>query len=116
VATLIIISWRDIPAQVIAKRGRETAKVQLSARFQEAVDRAAMRAGKGSSDAYLADWKRSEPQPCADDIQAVVAAEAARIESRYTDEDLERLIRSKGLEASANSSNAPNGSGSSASS
>ena len=48
-ANLIIISWRDIPAQVIVKRGRETAKVQLSQRFQEAVDRAAMRAGKGSA-------------------------------------------------------------------
>jgi hypothetical protein len=96
-ATLTIISWRDIPAQVVGKRGRETAKIQLSARFQEAVDRAAMRAGKGSSDAYLADWKRSEPQPCADDIQSVVAATAAEIEARYTDDDLERLIRAKGL-------------------
>ncbi|MDB6107931.1 MAG: hypothetical protein JWO52_7930 [Gammaproteobacteria bacterium] len=96
-ATLTIISWRDIPAQVVGKRGRETAKIQLSARFQEAVDRAAMRAGKGSSDAYLADWKRSEPQPCADDIQTVVAATAAEIEARYTDEELERLIRAKGL-------------------
>jgi hypothetical protein len=82
---------------VVGKRGRETAKIQLSARFQEAVDRAAMRAGKGSSDAYLADWKRSEPQPCADDIQTVVAATAAEIEARYTDEELERLIRAKGL-------------------
>ena len=54
-ASLIVISWRDIPAQVIVKRGREAAKVQLSQRFQEAVDRAAMRACKGSSDAYLAD-------------------------------------------------------------
>jgi hypothetical protein len=100
-ASLTIISWRDIPAQVVVKRGRETAKVQLSARFQEAVDRAAMRAGKGSSDAYLADWKRSDPRACSDDIQAEVAAEAARLEARYTDEDLERLIRSKGLDASA---------------
>jgi hypothetical protein len=97
-AQLIIISWRDIPAQVVCKRGRETAKIQLSARFQEAVDRAAMRAGKGSSDAYLADWKRSDPQPCGDDIQAVVAATAAEIEARYTDEDLERLIKAKGLQ------------------
>lgn len=99
-ATLTIISWRDIPAQVVGKRGRETAKVQLSARFQEAVDRAAMRAGKGSSDAYLADWKRSDPQPCADDIRSAVAAVAADIEARYQDADLERLIRSKGLEIS----------------
>jgi Virulence factor len=99
-ATLTIISWRDIPAQVVCKRGRETAKVQLSPRFQEAVDRAAMRAGKGSSDAYLADWKRSDPRTCGEDIQAEVAAEAARIEARYTDEDLERLIRAKGLAVS----------------
>jgi len=97
VATLIIISWRDIPAQVIVKRGRETAKGQLSGRFQEAVDRAAMRAGKGSSDAYLADWKRSDPRPCADDIQNAAAAAAAQIEARYSDDDLERLIKAKGL-------------------
>jgi hypothetical protein len=97
--SLIVISWRDIPAQVIAKRGRDAAKVQLSHRFQEAVDRAAMRAGKGSSDAYLADWARSTPRPCSDDLKGEAAAEAARLESKFTDEDLERLIRSKGVDA-----------------
>jgi hypothetical protein len=94
---LSIISWRDIPAQVVVKRGRESAKVPLSARFQEAVDRAAMRAGRGSSDAYLADWQRSAPRPCSDDLQAEAAAEAARLEQQYSDADLERLIRAKGL-------------------
>jgi hypothetical protein len=98
VAQLIIISWRDIPAQVIVKRGRDTAKVQLSQRFQEAVDRAAMRAGKGSSDAYLADWKRSPPRPCADELQAVADAEAAALEAHYSDADLERMIRAKGID------------------
>jgi hypothetical protein len=98
-ASLIIISWRDIPAQVIAKRGRESAKVQLSQRFQEAVDRAAMRAGKGSSEAYLADWQRSDPRPCGEDLETEAAAEAARLEARYSDADLERLIRAKGLDA-----------------
>jgi hypothetical protein len=97
-ASLIIISWRDVPAQVIVKRGREVAKVQLSMRFQEAVDRAAMRAGRGSSDAYLEDWQRSPPTPCGDDLQAEATAAAAAIESRYTDEDLERLIRAKGVD------------------
>ena len=96
-AKLIVICWRDIPAQVIVKKGRETAKVPLSQRFQEAVDRAAMRAGRGSSDAYLADWKRSAPRDCGDDTQAQAAAEAARIEARYSDADLERLIRAHGL-------------------
>jgi hypothetical protein len=99
-AHLSIISWRDIPAQVVVRRGRETAKVQLSARFQEAVDRAAMRAGRGASDAYLADWRRSEPRRCSDDIHAEAAAEAERIEARFTDLQLEELIRSKGLVAS----------------
>ncbi|MGB6602993.1 MAG: virulence factor [Steroidobacteraceae bacterium] len=98
-AHLSIISWRDIPAQVVVRRGRETAKVQLSARFQEAVDRAAMRAGRGTSDAYLADWKRSVPRPCSEDIQVEASDEAARIEARFTDQQLEELIRSKGLAA-----------------
>ena len=100
-ASLTIISWRDIPAQVIGRRGRETAKVQLSARFQEAIDRAAMRAGKGSSDAYLADWKRSAPQPCDENIEAAAAEAAAALEARYSDADLEHLIRAKGLDARA---------------
>ena len=97
-ANLIVISWRDVPAQVIVKRGREVAKVPLSARFQEAVDRAAMRAGRGSSEAYLEDWRRSAPRPCGDDLQAEAAAAAADIESRYSDDDLERLIRAKGID------------------
>jgi Virulence factor len=103
-ASLTLIGWRDIPAQIVGKRGRETAKAQLSPRFQEAVDRAAMRAGKGSSDAYLADWKRSDPRPCGDDIHAEVAAEVARLEARYTDEDLEQLVRAKGLDVSSDAS------------
>lgn len=96
-ASLTLITWRDIPAQVVVKRGRETAKVKLSARFQEAVDRAAMRAGKGSSDLYLAEWRRTAPTTCGDEIEREAAAEAERIEARYSDAELERLIRSKGL-------------------
>lgn len=98
---LIVISWRDIPAQVVVKQGRDSAKVQLSHRFQEAIDRAAMRAGKGSSDAYLADWKRSEARPCGDDLNAEASAEAVRLEAAYSDADLEQLIRSRGLQADA---------------
>ncbi len=97
-AQLIIISWRDIPAQVIAKRGREVAKIQLTDRFQEAVDRAAMRAGKGSSDAYLADWQRSAPVVCDDNLESAASTAAAEIEARYSDEDLERIIRAKGID------------------
>jgi hypothetical protein len=98
---LIVVTWRDIPAQVIVKRGRDTARAPLSDRFQMAIDRAAMRAGKGSSDAYLADWKRSEARPCGDDIEQEARAEAQRLEARYSEEDLERLVRSRGLDGPA---------------
>ena len=97
-ASLIVISWRDVPAQVIVKRGREVAKVQLSQRFQEAVDRAAMRAGRGSSDAYLEDWKRAAPVPCGDDLQAEAESAASALEARYSDDDLLRIIRAKGID------------------
>lgn len=97
-ARLITVFWRDIPAQVIVKKGRESAKAPLSERFQEAIDRAAMRAGKGSSDAYLADWRRSEARECGDDIEAEARAEAARLEAQYSDEQLEKLIKSKGIQ------------------
>jgi hypothetical protein len=115
-ASLIIISWRDLPSQIVVKRGRESAKVLLTGRFQEAVDRAAMRAGKGSSDAYMEDWKRSDPQPCGDDLQAEAQAAAAAIEARYSDDDLERIIRAKGIDVrlsgAASTVDAATGSGS----
>ena len=78
-AKLITVYWRDIPSQVIAKKGRTTSKVQLSHRFQEAIDRAAMRAGKGSSDAYLSEWRR-EASTCSDDLEE--AARAGRLGRR----------------------------------
>ena len=98
-ASLSLILWRDIPAQVVVRRGRETAKVKLSERFQEAIDRAAMRAGKGTSNLYLAEWRRSDATPCSDDIEQEAAAEASRIEAKFTDEDLEKLVRAHGVAA-----------------
>ena len=106
-AKLIVISWRDVPAQVLVKAGRETAKIQLSHRFQEAVDRAAMRAGKASSGDYLADWKRSDPRACGDDLQSEANAEAARIEAHYSDEDLLRIIRAHGVDETLASPSVP---------
>ncbi len=96
---LITVYWRDIPAQVIAKKGRTTAKVQLSERFQVAIDRAAMRAGKGSSDQYLEDWRR-ETRACEGDLQAAAQTEAERLEARFSDESLERIVKAGGLQAS----------------
>lgn len=91
-----IIYWRDIPAQVLAQRGRVREKVHLSQRFHEAIDRAAMRAGKGSSDAYIAEWRRETSTMDGDDLRAIVTSEAQKLENEYSDERLLELVRSHG--------------------
>jgi hypothetical protein len=94
-----VIYWRDIPSQVIVQRGRQREKAQLSARFQEAIDRAAMRAGKGSSDAYLNEWRRvTELLDSVDDPGSFVASEVERLESEYSDERLTSMIRNHGTD------------------
>lgn len=95
-AELITIYWRDIPSQVMAKAGRKTAKVMLSSRFQEAIDRAAMRAGKGSSDAYMEDWKRVRSK-CEGDLKAAAEEAAAALENEFSDEFLEAVVKAKGV-------------------
>ncbi len=93
-----LIYWRDIPSQVILQRGRVREKVMLGARFQEAIDRAAMRAGKGSSDAYLSEWcRKTSSIESDDDLAALAAAEVARLEAEVSDERLLALIRNQGL-------------------
>ena len=94
----IFVYWRDIPAQVIVQRGRAREKAMLSSRFQEAIDRAAMRAGKGSSDAYIAEWRREATTADTDtDIKSVAAAEVRRLETAFSDEALERLVKNHGV-------------------
>ncbi len=102
-AKLITMFWRAIPSQVIAREGRETAKVMLSQRFQEAIDRAAMRAGKGSSDAYINECRR-ETATCDDDIEGVARAAAHALEQAYSDDDLLALVRAKGMPANSDES------------
>ena len=71
-ANLTIIYWRDIPAQVVAEEGRgrkrQQAKIELPQRFAIAIDAAAMRDGADSTDDYLAEWRKSDPMPCSDDL------------------------------------------------
>lgn len=92
-----LILWRDIPSQVIVQKGRIRGKAQLEQRFQDAIDRAAMRAGKGSSDAYLSEWRRETSSIDADGAPADIArAEASALEQAYTDDELLQLIRNHG--------------------
>ncbi|HZS82381.1 MAG TPA: virulence factor [Stellaceae bacterium] len=100
-AQLTIVYWRDIPAQVIARQGRQTAKRELPARFQEAIDRAAMRSGAHGTEAYLAEWRRGAPEPCGDDLEAEAERAAARLDTEYDAERLTRLVRGEGREQAA---------------
>ncbi len=95
-AQLTIVYWRDIPAQVIVKAGRTAAKRELSRRFIEAIDMAAMRTGAAATDDYLADWRRADPVPCGDDLEAEADRVAAELEADYDPARIKELIANGG--------------------
>ena len=95
----IDVFWRDIPSQVLIKRGRERGKYLLEHRFQAAIDRAAMRAGKGGSDAYLEEWRRVTTSIESDQTAQDLAVQVGKaIESEVTDEMLANWVKNKGFE------------------
>ena len=95
-AKLICIYWRDIPAQVVGRAGRKSGfKKELAPRFAQAIDRAAMRAGRGSSDAYLEDWRRVAEEVDGD-LEALVAERVKSLENEFDDEWLEAVVKAGG--------------------
>jgi Virulence factor len=95
---ITILYWRDIPAQVVVKEGRKSAKRQLPERFEQGIDMAAMRANKRDSDSYMAEWRRGEPLTVdGDDLEALVQAEADRLDALYDQERMLALIGNGGL-------------------
>jgi hypothetical protein len=96
-ATMTVIWWRDIPAQVLARDGRRASKVVLHPRFQVAIDKAASRAGKRAYNDYIEEW-RKVARACGDDLEAEVNAEAERLETEYDKHRIAELIQSGGLD------------------
>lgn len=96
--TLEVIYWRDIPAQVMARRGRTVHRIELSPRFQSAIDRAAARAGLTGEDAYLAEWHK-ERSTGEDEPESMATREASRLEEEFPDDVLQRFVRNGGLSA-----------------
>ena len=94
-AKLTTVYWRDIPAQVIAKERRDTAKIVLTERFAEAIDKAAMRAKMAGTDAYLEQWRR-EVVNCGPNLQTAVDEAAAKLEREFDDARLEVLVKNGG--------------------
>lgn len=94
---IVTIYWRDIPSQVTVQEGRKRAKKLLPARFQEAIDRAAMRAKKSDADAYLEDWERKNAK-AEGDADELLAVTVAKIEADFDDERLDTIVRNKGID------------------
>jgi hypothetical protein len=73
--------------------------VQLPERFEQAIDRAAMKSGARDTDSYLAEWRKAPPYEVEGEQEAVAAAEAARIEAEYDAARLRALIEAGGWAA-----------------
>ena len=96
-AKLTVILWRDIPAQVIGQQGRKRHRQELPPRFAKAIDRAAMRAGRGSSDAYLEDWRR-ESMVVDGDMLTAVSDEVVRLDAQFPEDVLEATVKAGGTQ------------------
>ena len=95
-AEVVIVYWRDIPAQVIVGKGRRATKIQLSERFEQAIDRCAMKVGAKDADAYLAEWRKAAAVEVDGDQEVVAQSEATRLETEFDTERLKALIANEG--------------------
>ena len=97
-AKMITFYWRDIPSHVMYKAGREKHRKQLDPKFETAIDRAAMRAGKGSSDAYIAEWRRETKRlEGVRDPSKLLETQVQQLEQEFSDEILEKTIKAGGI-------------------
>jgi hypothetical protein len=87
-----ITYWRELPSMVVAREGAEQVKTQLDARFQEAIDEAAMRLGEVSSDAYLEGWQRSDWTAGAGAPSELAAAVVERLEAEWSAEAIATFL------------------------
>jgi hypothetical protein len=95
-AEITLVFWRDIPAQVLAGKGRRGVKMPLPERFEQAIDRCAMNVGARDADAYMADWHKAPALQRAGDDAEAAAAEVARIIAEYDKARLAALIANDG--------------------
>ena len=98
-AQLKIVYWRDIPGRVIIREGRRSTRLNLSARFMHAIERAGYRLKKKQKDAMFEHWHDVD-QPLDGDIRQQAQALLQQLEQDYTEEVLENLIRASGIDES----------------
>ena len=94
---LVVISWRDIPAQVSATGVDAEAKAMLPSRFQKAIDKAAKVAGMSDHHAYVSAWVRTTLPLEGDDPRKAVEELVARLDAEHDRDRLAALVRQGGL-------------------
>ena len=57
-----------------------------------------MRAGLTGSDAYLEQWRRSDPEEVGNDLDAEVAAAASALEEAYPAERVRKIVQQDGFD------------------
>ena len=98
--SLVLISWRDIPAQVNAGSGEGRAQRILPRRFQRAIDRAAMVAGKTQASDYVGEWHRTRIPGNGTDPESAAIAAAAQLEETFPRERLDEFVKTGGWDPS----------------
>jgi hypothetical protein len=78
-----VTRWRALPSMVAARAGDETVKSELAARFQEAIDEAAMRLGDTGADDYLAGWERTPWTPAEGTPTEVLDRVSAELDAEW---------------------------------
>jgi hypothetical protein len=93
----VVILWRDIPAQVNGQADGRRHQMLLSEKFQRAIDRAKRKARIHTAQEDVAQWRRVNV-PAPSEVRAAAEAEAARLESAYSQERLGLLAFAGGWE------------------
>lgn len=91
-----IVYWRDIPAQVIVGRGRRGTKRPLPERFEQAIDRAAMKSGAAESDDYMAGFRKADPIAVDGTETEAADATVTRLDTQYDQDRIKTLIANDG--------------------
>lgn len=97
---VVVIMWRDIPAQVNGQSGRDRHQVTLAPRFQRAIDRAKRKAHIVTAQEDVAQWRRVSTA-CAGDVAAAADVSARQLERDYPENRLGKIAFNGGFETAA---------------
>jgi hypothetical protein len=94
---VVVIMWRDIPAQVNGQSGRRRHQVPLDAKFQRAIDRAKRKARIATAHEDVAQWRRVST-PCDGDPATAAEERARELNAEYSEQRLGTIAYNGGRE------------------